>query len=108
MSDVKEKLLQEKARLEAELKSYKAEDPYLAADRDMEIHSIDNDSLDNEAHDRIQAVRNSLKVALSEVLLALQKIEDGTYGKCVKCGNPIEPERLSASLTARYCLKHAA
>jgi len=103
----KEKLLLEKSRLEDELAKYKAEDPFLLANRKLEVHSIDTDSTDNEAHDRINAIRNSLKIDLSQVLLALEKIEKGTYGKCEKCGRQIEAERLEASPTAIYCLTHA-
>lgn len=109
MEETKQKLLAEKARLEAELQSYKAEDPFLAGNRDLEINSLDNDSMENESHDRIAATRNSLKEDLSAVLLALRKIDEGTYGKCEKDGNhSIEPERLAASPTARFCLAHAS
>jgi DnaK suppressor protein len=108
LEETKEKLLAEKARLEAEISRFKAEDPFLASNRDLEINSIDNDSIENEAHDRIAAIRNSLKEDLSAVLLALEKISKGTYGKCEKGGEPIEPERLAANPTAAYCLKHAS
>lgn len=106
--EAKTKLLAEKARLEAELLSYKAEDPYLAQNRDLEINSLDNDSLENESHDRIAATRNALKEDLSSVLLALQKIDQGTYGKC-EHGNDheIESERLAANPSANFCLAHA-
>ena len=42
---------------------------------------------------------------LVEVQDALRRIEDGTYGKCIKCGRDIEPARLEAIPWARYCLK---
>ena len=35
---------------------------------------------------------------------ALQRIEDGTYGKCIACGRPIEAARLEAIPWAAYCL----
>ena len=101
------KLLAEQTRLEAEIKSYKAEDPFLAQNRDLEIKSIDNDSMENESHDRIQATRNALTEDLSAVLLALRKIGDGTYGQCEQCGQAIEAERLEAYPTARLCMAHA-
>jgi DnaK suppressor protein len=41
---------------------------------------------------------------LIEVQEALQRIEDGTYGKCAACGRPIEAARLEAVPWARYCL----
>lgn len=33
---------------------------------------------------------------------ALQRIDDGTYGQCVRCGKPINEERLKAMPTAKY------
>ena len=33
---------------------------------------------------------------------ALQRIEDGTYGQCVRCGKPLDEERLKAMPTAKY------
>ncbi|HET7713547.1 MAG TPA: TraR/DksA C4-type zinc finger protein [Patescibacteria group bacterium] len=107
MDQIKEKLLAEKARLEAELQSYKSEDPFLAEDRGLEVNSLDNDSIENESHDRIAATRNGLKQDLSRVLLALEKLEQGTYGKCIKCGQDIEAERLQANPAAATCMSHA-
>ncbi|SFJ30859.1 TraR/DksA family transcriptional regulator [Jannaschia pohangensis] len=34
---------------------------------------------------------------------ALARIEDGTYGTCAKCGDPISTERLEAVPTAALC-----
>jgi DnaK suppressor protein len=44
---------------------------------------------------------------LQEVREALQRIEDGTFGRCVVDGGPIEKERLEAIPWTRYCAKHA-
>jgi DnaK suppressor protein len=41
---------------------------------------------------------------LKQVRAALRRIDDGTYGKCVDCGRPIEPARLEAVPWAPYCL----
>jgi DnaK suppressor protein len=104
---VKKTLLAEKERLEGELRDFREQDPYLSVDRENEVHSFDNDSVENEAHDRIEGTRNSLKLSLSEILLALEKLDAGNYGKCEECGESIEPDRLEAEPTARYCMKHA-
>ncbi|MDP4990732.1 MAG: TraR/DksA family transcriptional regulator [Marivita lacus] len=40
---------------------------------------------------------------LHRVDAALGRIEAGTYGVCVKCGDPISDERLSAVPTAALC-----
>ena len=39
---------------------------------------------------------------INEIDEALRRIEDGTYGQCVRCGKPIDEERLKAMPTARY------
>ena len=38
---------------------------------------------------------------LADVRAALARVDDGTYGRCERCGGPIEPERLEARPTAR-------
>ena len=41
---------------------------------------------------------------LAEVGHALQKFEDGTYGLCDNCGQPIDPARMEALPQASLCL----
>jgi len=36
---------------------------------------------------------------------ALRRIKDKTYGKCIKCGKPISPDRLKALPHARFCIE---
>ena len=43
---------------------------------------------------------------LREVDAALQGMEDGTYGLCDVCHDPVETERLLANPLARLCLDH--
>ncbi len=40
---------------------------------------------------------------LEQVRDALRRIEQGTYGKCIDCGRPIEPARLEAVPRTPYC-----
>jgi len=44
---------------------------------------------------------------LREIEVALQRIDDGTYGTCSACGEPIEPERLEHLPWATLCAKDA-
>jgi RNA polymerase-binding protein DksA len=43
---------------------------------------------------------------LEQVRAALQRIENGSYGKCQVDGKPIEEKRLKQIPWAVYCLKH--
>jgi len=50
--------------------------------------------------------RSYLTDLLHEVDAALSRIEDGTYGLCEVCHDPIEKERLAADPLVRLCLDH--
>src|SRR3712207_836834 len=57
--------------------------------------------VDVEVHDQMRA-------QLDEVLRALDKLADGTYGNCERCGGAIAPERLEARPWALLCVSCAA
>lgn len=46
-------------------------------------------------------------LALQDVQAALERLEAGTYGKCVVCGRPVEPARLRAIPETPFCIEHA-
>jgi DnaK suppressor protein len=52
------------------------------------------------------ALEESALVAetLRQVRDALRRIDEGTFGKCIDCGRPIEPARLEAIPWTPYCL----
>ena len=54
-----------------------------------------------------QALAAQLRQELAEVERALRKLDDGTYGRCETCGEPIAPARLEAMPAARFCIDHA-
>src|SRR6185503_18399300 len=43
---------------------------------------------------------------LAQIQAALERIENGTYGRCVVDSEPIEPARLEAVPWAPYCARH--
>jgi DnaK suppressor protein len=51
-----------------------------------------------------EGVLETLEERLKEVTDALTRIENGTYGICVKTGNKIEVERLEANPAATTCI----
>ena len=50
------------------------------------------------------ALRDRSRLELSRVEAALRSIDDGTYGTCTNCGNPIAPERLEAIPWVPHCI----
>lgn len=54
-----------------------------------------------------QALAGPLLAQLADVEAALAKLDDGTYGTCEACGNPIADARLEAMPHTRFCIDHA-
>jgi DnaK suppressor protein len=53
-------------------------------------------------------VGDSLERALLRTERAIDKLDDGTYGACDRCGDPIAPARLAALPEGVLCLACAA
>ena len=60
----------------------------------------------NNAYSRelLFSLSDSERHTLLRVEEALQRVESGTYGVCINCGNEIRPGRLRAVPWARYCI----
>jgi RNA polymerase-binding protein DksA len=50
------------------------------------------------------ALRDRSRVELRRIEVALRAIDNGTYGTCPNCGNPIGAERLEAIPWAATCI----
>ena len=50
------------------------------------------------------ALENRIRQEMAGIEHALQKFEEGTYGLCDNCGQPIDPARLEALPQASLCL----
>jgi RNA polymerase-binding transcription factor DksA len=44
---------------------------------------------------------------MRKVGLAKLRLAEGTYGDCLRCGEPIEPARLQVLPACEYCLRCA-
>ncbi|MGH3442450.1 MAG: TraR/DksA family transcriptional regulator [Nitriliruptorales bacterium] len=54
--------------------------------------------------ERAQSLARNARAILTQVEDALKRMDDGTYGLCERCGEPIEPGRLEALPYATLCL----
>src|SRR5256885_2960041 len=65
----------------------------------------DSGDLSNQSHEEwLFLNRNNLeKALLREVEDALRRVQDGTYGVCQECQEPISPKRLQALPLAKFC-----
>lgn len=84
-----------------------SEDPFVDP-----THVDDNADPGTEAaeqfgHEQATAMGEETDRALTRVREAMQRITDGTYGKCVKCSKMIDTDRLGIDPTAEYCVECA-
>ncbi len=68
-------------------------DPIEASDGPQDFEETAVDFNETQAEQSISVNEQAL---LTEVEAALRRIDEGTYGKCVNCGQPIPEKRLEA------------
>ena len=73
----------------------------------MPIHMADLGTDNYEMENTLGLMNNERKL-LVEIEGALSRIEDGTYGICEGCNEPISKERLKAIPWTRYCVAYAS
>lgn len=56
----------------------------------------------------VEALVGTLRDTLQDIDDALAKLENGAYGRCESCGNPIAEPRLEAMPAARLCISCAS
>jgi RNA polymerase-binding protein DksA len=54
--------------------------------------------------ERDLSIRNNIRDLIDQVTRAVQRIDDGNYGTCERCGNPIDATRLRELPHASLCL----
>lgn len=54
--------------------------------------------------ERLLTIRGQLTDRRLMIERAIGKVDDGTYGICERCGEPIAPERLEALPFVTYCI----
>jgi RNA polymerase-binding transcription factor DksA len=55
-----------------------------------------------------EALAAQLQETLSDVIGALKKLDEGTYGTCERCHKLISPARLEAKPASAYCIDCAS
>jgi RNA polymerase-binding transcription factor DksA len=111
IDELKQKLETSKDSIIKELETFASQDPNLKHNWDTKYPNREDGDKEEEAdevqeYDNKLSVEYSLELKLKDVNLALEKITNGTYGICEKCGKEIEIERLQAVPEAKVCMAH--
>jgi RNA polymerase-binding protein DksA len=108
-SEYRTRLLEERERLVQAVDFLERENPGSISDELGDIVTAGDDNLGDTASATYEReLDQSLEEGAQQTLIAiddaLRKIEEGTYGICEVCGQPIGAGRLAAIPWARLCI----
>jgi RNA polymerase-binding transcription factor len=73
----------------------------LEQDAEERVVQLENDPV-------LEALDETGRRELEEIDAALRRLDEGSYGRCTRCGQPIAPARLRALPAAATCAAHAS
>ena len=108
LNNIKEKLLERKAKLKTQLNTFAEKDPRQEDNYNSDFPEFGDKEDENAAEVAVfesnLSLEDTLEQSLEMINRALQKIENGAYGLCEKCGETINEERLKIMPTATKCV----
>ena len=106
LAEVRSFLEAERTRLLAEVAEFESDQDSLSdasGENNYRDHMADQGTA-TFIRDVDAALEDNVRSVLAAVEQALARVEEGTYGQCRRCGQPIAPERLEAMPTAELCI----
>ena len=104
LSDLRASLEQERSDLRARL----AEMGLLSGGELSFDQNFADSSQVTAERGEVEALAGNLRDSLNDVEAAIVKLDNGTFGVCESCGQPIPPARLEAKPAARLCMDCAS
>lgn len=107
---IRKNLLEEREKIEQELAKFSHRNPGpTEGNRMVEFTEVGNEEGDNAAEvaqfsDNL-SLEDELEKAIRDIDGALKSIENGTYGTCKYCKQPIDERRLVARPTSSSCIQ---
>ena len=100
LQTIRQQLESQRNHLIAEFESYNSSDIH------SRVYNFDRTELANQysSQDRRIALRTLDQQTLRQIEQALARLEEGSYGLCVKCQGSIHPERLEVLPYATLCV----
>jgi DnaK suppressor protein len=106
---LRQRLEERRAEIESDMSYMAAEMRSIGVDQDEENGSLGNHIADDGSNvaeaERIVTVSEDMQQILAQVTGALERMNEGTYGTCQRCGKPIGEERLEAFPYVAYCIE---
>ncbi len=100
----KSRLLAQQEEITQQIADLSKDDPFSDPDHTIDNAAVDTDVREQIGHDTLEAEIKDLKSRLSDIEIALKKVEKRTYGICEKCSSVIVEARLDLVPEARCCI----
>ena len=98
-----------KARLEAQLAELEGRQERIKENLDEPLsRDSDDRAIEMEDDQSLAGQAALITREIASVRRALTRIEQGTYGECVRCGDKVAPKRLEARPEAALCFSCAS
>ena len=108
MTTLRNRLEGRKAEIESDVSYMADEMRSIGVEQDDENGALGNHIAEDGASvaeaERIVTVTEDLQDILAQVDAALERMNEGTYGVCQRCGQKIGEERLEAFPYVAYCI----
>ena len=108
MTTLRNRLEGRKAEIESDVSYMADEIRSIGVEQDDENGALGNHIAEDGASvaeaERIVTVTEDLQDILAQVDAALERMNEGTYGVCQRCGQKIGEERLEAFPYVAYCI----
>ncbi len=98
LKEIKEKLISEKTKIERNLSKLKEE-----LDFGDDVDHNEEETDETEEMGTYLSVKKTQDARLQQINKAIEKIKNGAYGLCEKCGGPIEQRILDIDPESFYC-----
>jgi len=95
-------LQRETKNLQKQIAELKKSDPFADPDHASDNAAVDTDVREQVGHDTIEAEVKALQRKLTDINLAMVKMQKEKYGACERCGKSIPIARLKILPEARY------
>ncbi len=69
---------------------------------------FEEQATEGEGDEVLEGLENSALMEIQQIRAALDRIEEGSYGECVTCGEPISKKRLEIIPHAAECIECAS
>ena len=108
LNDLRRALEERRVEVQGEIDRMAAELRTIGIDQEDEKGSVGNHFADDGSNvmeaERLTTISDDFRDVLAQVEGALQRMDNGTYGSCQRCGKSINEERLEAFPYVALCI----